>query len=106
MARRGRVFEARHEVEIARIAHIGFTEARARRRDVTSVDKANVLEASRLWRAVVERVAREYPDVDLEHRYVDAMSFEMLQSPQRFDVNGTNEAGANDTGSQGMNALV
>ena len=53
---------------------------------MTSVDKANVLEASRLWRAAVTEVAAEYPDVDLEHRYVDAMSFEMLAAPQRFDV--------------------
>lgn len=69
-----------------RVAHVAFKEARRRRRRVTSVDKANVLESSRLWRRTVEKVAGEYPDVDLEHRYVDAMSFEMLQSPQRFDV--------------------
>ena len=69
-----------------RIAHVAFREARRRRRRVTSVDKANVLESSRLWRRTVEKVAGEYPDVELEHRYVDAMSFEMLQSPQRFDV--------------------
>jgi 3-isopropylmalate dehydrogenase len=53
---------------------------------VTSVDKANVLEASRLWRSVVTGVASEYPDVTLEHRYIDAMSFEMLLDPLRFDV--------------------
>jgi 3-isopropylmalate dehydrogenase len=69
-----------------RVAHVAFREARRRRRRVTSVDKANVLEASQLWRSVVDRVAREYPEVDVEHRYIDAMSFEMLQSPQRFDV--------------------
>jgi 3-isopropylmalate dehydrogenase len=72
--------------ETARVAHVAFREARQRRRFVTSVDKANVLEASQLWRSVVEEVAKSYPDVTLEHRYVDAMSFEMLQSPQRFDV--------------------
>jgi 3-isopropylmalate dehydrogenase len=69
-----------------RVAHVAFREARRRRRRVTSVDKANVLESCRLWRRVVDKVAREYSDVDLEHRYVDAMSFEMLQSPRRFDV--------------------
>jgi 3-isopropylmalate dehydrogenase len=73
-------------VQTERVAHVAFREARRRRRRVTSVDKANVLESSRLWRRTVEKVACEYPDVDLEHRYVDAMSFEVLQSPQRFDV--------------------
>lgn len=70
----------------ARVAHVAFREARQRRKHVTSVDKANVLEASQLWRATVEEVAKSYPDVTLDHRYVDAMSFEMLQAPQRFDV--------------------
>jgi 3-isopropylmalate dehydrogenase len=70
----------------ARVAHVAFREARQRRRHVTSVDKANVLESSRLWRSTVEEVAKSYPDVTLEHRYIDAMSFEMIQQPQRFDV--------------------
>jgi 3-isopropylmalate dehydrogenase len=70
----------------ARVAQIAFREARQRRRRVTSVDKANVLETSQLWRATVDEVGRSYPDVSLEHRHIDAMSFEMLQSPQRFDV--------------------
>jgi 3-isopropylmalate dehydrogenase len=72
--------------EVRRIAHVAFDQARRRRHRVTSVDKANVLETSRLWRRVVTEVGREYPDVELEHRYVDAASFELLQSPQRFDV--------------------
>ena len=72
--------------EVRRVAHAAFRAARRRRRRVTSVDKANVLEASRLWRAVVTEVGREHPQVALEHRYVDAMSFELLQAPQRFDV--------------------
>ena len=73
-------------VQTERVAHVAFREARRRRRRVTSVDKANVLASSRLWRETVTKVAKQYPEIDLEHRYVDAMSFEMLQSPQRFDV--------------------
>jgi 3-isopropylmalate dehydrogenase len=72
--------------EVRRVAKVAFEEARRRRRKVTSVDKANVLEASRLWRSVMTEMGRAYPDVELEHRYVDAMSFEMIQSPTRFDV--------------------
>jgi 3-isopropylmalate dehydrogenase len=72
--------------EVRRTARVAFELARHRRRKVTSVDKANVLEASRLWRRVVSEVASAYPDVDLEHRYVDAASFELLQAPRRFDV--------------------
>jgi 3-isopropylmalate dehydrogenase len=68
------------------VATVAFQQARQRRKRVTSVDKANVLEASRLWRSVVSEVAKGYPDVELEHRYVDAMSFEMLRTPHRFDV--------------------
>jgi len=72
--------------QVRRVAHVGFQAARRRRRRVTSVDKANVLEVSRLWRRAVTEVAKEYPDVELEHRYVDAAAFELLKSPHRFDV--------------------
>jgi 3-isopropylmalate dehydrogenase len=72
--------------QVRRVAHVAFRAARGRRRRVTSVDKANVLETSRLWRRVVGEVAREYPDVELEHRYVDAAAFELLKAPHRFDV--------------------
>lgn len=72
--------------QVRRVAHVAFQAARRRRNRVTSVDKANVLEASRLWRKVVTEVGREYTDVELEHRYIDAASFELLQSPHRFDV--------------------
>jgi 3-isopropylmalate dehydrogenase len=69
-----------------RVARTAFALARARRRRVTSIDKANVLAASRLWRRTVVEVAAEFPDVELEHRYVDAASFELLAAPRRFDV--------------------
>ncbi len=72
--------------QVRRVAHVAFRAARGRRRRVTSVDKANVLETSRLWRRVVSEVAHEYPDVELEHRYVDAAAFELLKAPHRFDV--------------------
>ena len=72
--------------EVKRVAHVAFKLARRRRKHVTSVDKANVLAASRLWRRVVIEVAAEYPDVTLEHRYVDAASFEILRVPHKFDV--------------------
>jgi 3-isopropylmalate dehydrogenase len=77
----------RQTVEQTRqVALVAFQQARKRRKRVTSVDKANVLEASRLWRTVVAEVGKSFPDVELEHRYIDAMSFEMLKTPQRFDV--------------------
>ncbi len=72
--------------EVARVAHIAFTCARARRGHVTSVDKANVLEASQLWRETVTHVAGEYPDVQLEHRYVDAFAMMLVTDPRHFDV--------------------
>ncbi|HLA76857.1 MAG TPA: 3-isopropylmalate dehydrogenase [Vicinamibacteria bacterium] len=72
--------------QVRQVAEIAFKAAKRRKGRVTSVDKANVLEASRLWRAVVAEVGRQYPGVELEHRYVDAMSFELLQCPERFDV--------------------
>jgi 3-isopropylmalate dehydrogenase len=72
--------------EVERVAHVAFRLARVRRARVTSVDKANVLETSRLWRRVVSTVAQAYPDVTLEHRYVDAASFELIAAPHRFDV--------------------
>ena len=72
--------------EIARVARVAFAEARTRRRFVTSVDKANVLETSQLWRAVVNEVACEYPDVRLEHLYVDACALRLVLEPRHFDV--------------------
>ncbi len=72
--------------EIARVAHRAFALARTRRRHVTSVDKANVLEVSRLWRDTVTAVAGEYPDVTLTHEYVDAAAMKLALSPSAFDV--------------------
>ncbi len=75
------------EGEIARIARIAFEWARGRRSRVTSVDKANVLEVSRLWRDVVKRVgADEFPDVSLEHLYVDNAAMQLVRRPSDFDV--------------------
>ena len=74
------------EVEIARIARVAFDAARRRRRLVTSVHKANVLEVSQLWTTVVEEVAKEYDDVRLEHQLVDSMAMLLLKEPRRYDV--------------------
>ncbi|HEY0758831.1 MAG TPA: 3-isopropylmalate dehydrogenase [Acidisarcina sp.] len=72
--------------EVVRVARVAFELASARRRKVTSVDKANVLEVSQLWRAAVIEVAREYPQVTLEHQYVDACAMHLMTSPRNFDV--------------------
>jgi 3-isopropylmalate dehydrogenase len=74
------------ESEIRRIAHAGFRAARKRRRKLCSVDKANVLETSQLWREVVTAVGTEYPDVDLSHMYVDNAAMQLLRAPKEFDV--------------------
>jgi len=72
--------------EIDRVARVAFEAARGRRRLVTSVDKANVLEVSQLWRETVTRVARDYPDVRLEHAYVDTAAMRLVSEPATFDV--------------------
>ena len=72
--------------EVERIARVAFGEAGRRRGRVTSVDKENVLEVSRLWRSVVERVAADYPDVELDHMLVDRAAMELVLRPGRFDV--------------------
>jgi 3-isopropylmalate dehydrogenase len=98
------------EGEIRRVAHAGFKAARERRRRLCSVDKANVLETSKLWRDVVTEVGREYPDVELTHQYVDAASMLLIRRPRDFDVIVTgnifgdilSDAAAMLTGSIGM----
>jgi 3-isopropylmalate dehydrogenase len=72
--------------EVERIAHVAFRVARKRRAKVTSVDKANVLACSRLWRRTVEAVAPDYPDVSLEHMLVDAATMHLINRPRDFDV--------------------
>ena len=74
------------EAEVRRIAHTAFRAAQSRRGHVTSVDKANVLETSRLWREVVIAVAHEYSEVTLEHMYVDNAAMQLVRSPGQFDV--------------------
>lgn len=74
------------EAEVERVARRAFGLARARRRHVTSVDKANVLETSRLWRRTVVRVAADYPDVRVEHQLVDSMAMLLLTRPASYDV--------------------
>ncbi|MGI6037601.1 MAG: 3-isopropylmalate dehydrogenase [Limnochordia bacterium] len=96
--------------EIERIARVAFRLAEARRNQVTSVDKANVLETSRLWREVVIRVAEEFPNVKLDHMYVDNCAMQLIRNPRQFDVILTentfgdilSDAAAMLTGSLGM----
>ncbi len=72
--------------EIERIAHKAFDEAMKRKKQIISVDKANVLETSRLWRRTVSKVAQNYPEVKLEHMYVDNAAMQLLRNPKQFDV--------------------
>ena len=98
------------EPEIERIVRVGFDVARKRRKKLCSVDKANVLETSVLWREVATRIGREFPDVELEHMYVDNAAMQLIRAPTRFDtiVTGNifgdilSDAAAMLTGSIGM----
>ena len=98
------------EGEVERIAHVAFETARKRRRKVCSVDKANVLETMQLWREVVTRVGKDYPDVELTHLFVDAAAMMLMRAPKQFDVIVTgnvfgdilSDAAAMLTGSIGM----
>jgi 3-isopropylmalate dehydrogenase len=96
--------------EIERIAHVAFGAARKRGKRVTSVDKANVLETSQLWKDVVTEIGKQYPDVALDHMYVDNAAMQLVREPKKFDVvvNGNmfgdilSDAAAMLTGSIGM----
>ncbi len=98
------------ESEVRRIAHLAFELARKRDKRVCSVDKSNVLEATVLWREVMEEVARDYPDVELSHMYVDNAAMQLVMRPKQFDVVVTgnmfgdilSDAAAMLTGSIGM----
>ncbi|MBC2668359.1 3-isopropylmalate dehydrogenase [Novosphingobium piscinae] len=84
--RQGWDLMAYSESEVRRIAHAGFKAARGRKGRLCSVDKANVLETSQVWRDVVTAVAAEYPDVELSHMYVDNAAMQLVKSPGQFDV--------------------
>lgn len=98
------------EPEIERIAHVGFRTAQNRGKRLCSVDKANVLEVMQLWRDVVTRVGKDYPDVELTHLFVDAAAMQLMRAPKQFDVIVTgnifgdilSDAAAMLTGSIGM----
>ena len=72
--------------EVERIAHVAFQAARKRQKRVTSVDKANVLETFQFWKDVVTEVGQQYPDVELEHMYVDNAAMQLVRAPKKFDV--------------------
>jgi 3-isopropylmalate dehydrogenase len=72
--------------EVERIARKAFDAARTRRKKLCSVDKANVIETSRLWREVIQKIALEYPDIEVEHQFVDATAMLLIKDPKRFDV--------------------
>ena len=75
-----------HRYEVERIARKAYEAARARTKRLCSVDKANVLETSRLWRSVIQEIAKEYPDVETEHMFIDNAAMQLVKNPKKFDV--------------------
>ena len=78
--------EKYNEEEVRRIAKIAFDSAMKRKKKVTSVDKANILESSRLWRRIIEEVAVDYPEIEVNHLYIDNAAMQMVRDPKQFDV--------------------
>ncbi|MCA2015951.1 3-isopropylmalate dehydrogenase [Vibrio tritonius] len=78
--------EVYHRYEIERIAKIAFESARLRRKKVCSIDKANVLQSSIMWREIVTEIAKDYPDVELTHMYIDNATMQLIKDPSQFDV--------------------
>jgi 3-isopropylmalate dehydrogenase len=85
-SRRGWDMMSYSESEVRRIAHVGFRAAQGRKKRLCSVDKANVLETSQVWRDTVIEVSKEYPDVELSHMYVDNAAMQLVKNPGAFDV--------------------
>lgn len=75
-----------YEYEIERIAHVAFQTAMKRRKKLCSVDKANVLDCSRLWREIINKVSQNYPEVTVSHMYVDNAAMQLIRNPKQFDV--------------------
>ena len=86
MVKKRALIQCDTRLEIRRIAHVAFKTASKRSKRLCSVDKANVLETTELWRRVVTEIADDYPDVKLSHMYVDNAAMQLVRDPKQFDV--------------------